>query len=166
MSIYGDMKELEAMIDTCFNPETGEINPQDDGAYQKLMAEITVGGLERLAKVRANKMAFINGAELEIDRLTTAKKREQKQLDWIENYMLAIYDQSQKDKKGKVIAGTFTIGTRKSTRVDVDDNFDNKDYQTIVETKKIEKAALKKDLLAGVSIDGARLSENRNLTIN
>ena len=165
MSIYGDLQMLECLIDDCFDPITGEIKPEDDAAYQELKAELTHNGLERCAKVRANKMARIAGLKSELERIKSALIRDQKQLDWLENQMLLIYDQAEKDAKGKVHAGTFTIGTRKSTSVVVDDEFNDERYQTIIETKKIDKIAIKNALLSGENIPGARLQNNLNLTV-
>lgn len=166
MSIYKELETLEELIANCFDPATGEILPEDDKAYEELKKELTEGGLEKLAKVRANKISFIDGVKGEIDRLQKAKKREESQLAWIESYMLAIFEKAEKDAKGKVKAGTFTIGTRKSTQVNVADNFSDKRFISIVETQKVDKIGIKNALLAGEQIEGASLAENKNLTVS
>lgn len=165
MSIYGDLQTLECLIDDCFDPITGEIKPEDDAAYQELKAELTHNGLERCAKVRANKMARIAGLKSELDRIKSALTQDQKQLDWLENYMLLIYDHAEKDATGKVHAGTFTIGTRKSTSVCLDDDFYDARFQTEQVEIKVDKVALKKALLAGEYIPGTHLQNNLNLTV-
>ena len=165
MSIYGDVITLENMIDNCFDLETGEIRQEDDTAYQELLKELSEDGLERLAKVLTNKTAFVLGVDNELKRLKRAKLREEKQIDWIKSYMLAIWEKSPKDKNGKILAGTFTIGARKSTSVVVEENFNNPDFQTTVETIKVDKVSLKNALVQGLQIEGAYLVQNMNLTI-
>ena len=166
MSIYQDMKNLETLIDECFDPETGEIKPEDDEAYQSLKKELVENGLERLAKVRANKIAFIDGVSEEAKRLSIAKKRETKQLEWLEDYMLLIYNESDKDKKGHIKAGTFDISTRKSTQVCIDEaNFNDKRFLISEMQIKIDKTGIKNALIAGEQIKGAFLKENQNLQV-
>lgn len=166
MSIYGDLQILEDMIANCFNPETGEVLPEDDKAYEELKKELLDDGLRRLACVRANKLSLIDGIKSEIDRLKAAQKREESQLDWIESYMLSLWEQAPKDIKGKVRAGTFTIGTRKSVRTIVDDE------SLLPKNFVIEKTEYKPDLKAikeviqnGVAVPGCHLEENKNLTV-
>lgn len=165
MSIYTELKELESMIDDCFDPETGEILPEDDEAYSELKKELLSGGLEKLAKVRANKQSTVDGIDAEIERLKKAKARQEKSLAWIESYMMFLYTSAEKDSKGKVQAGTFTIGTRKSTSVNVSDDFNDERFIKIVETKKIDKVAIKNAIVAGEIVEGASLVENQNLTV-
>lgn len=165
MSIYGDLKNLEEMIENCFDEETGEIKQEDDLAYQELRKELLDDGLRRLACVRANKQNLIDGIKLEIERLKNRLKQETRDFDFVESYMIKLYDEAEKDSKGKVIAGTFKIGIRKSYAVEVDENFNNENYQTIEEIKKIDKMAIRKALQNGEEVDGARLVENKNLSV-
>lgn len=166
MSIYQDIKNLEALIDDCFDPETGEIKPEDDKAYQSLKKELIENGLESLAKVRANKIAFINAVSDETKRLALAKKRETKQLEWLEDYMLLIYNESEKDKKGHIKVGTFDISTRKSTQVCIDEaNFNDERFLISEMQIKIDKTGIKNALVAGEQITGAFLKENQNLQV-
>lgn len=166
MSIYSELQTLEELIESCFDPETGEILPEDDKAYLDLKKELLENGLEKLAKVRANKINFVDGIKSEIDRLKKSQSREEKQLDWIEKYMLFLFEKSEKDSKNKVKAGTFTIGTRKSTQVNVEESFEDQRFIKITETKKIDKIGIKNALLAGEEVKGAYLVENKNLTIS
>lgn len=166
MSIYQEMQDLEEMISSCFDPETGEIRPEDDEAYLSLKKELIENGLERLAKVRANKQNRISGIDSEIERLKLAKEREQKQIDWIESYMLYIYNQSEKDKKGKVQAGTFTIGTRKSVKTIVDDMTLLPNNLISVKTEyKPDLKAIKEVIQNGGEVQGCHLEEKQNLTV-
>ncbi len=166
MSIYEDVQTLETLINQCFNEQTGEILPEDEQAYKELKKELTENGLERCAKVVANKKSFVDGVSAEIDRLTAAKRRESKQIEWLLNYMLLIFNQTEKDKKGHVKAGTFDISVRKSTVVKLTNDFDNPLYQEEVKTIKIDKTKIKADLKAGIPVLGAMLEEKQNLQIN
>lgn len=165
MSIYDDVMGLEALLNECVNTTTGEISDENYEAYQALQQEITVGGLERCAHARVNKLARIDGIKAEIERLKNAIKRETGSLEWLERTMLAIWDKSPKDIKGKVQAGTFTIGTRRSSSVELEPDFQNAKYQTSEIVVKTDKMAIKKALSAGEVIPGATLKENLNLTV-
>ena len=165
MSIYTEIQDLEHLIASCANPDTGEISEGDYEAYEALKKELTQDGLRRLAMVRANKQAFVLGLEAEIERLNAARTASIKQVDWIEGYMMTIFNETPKDKSGKVVAGTFTIGTRKSTAIEVSADFNDSRFQTIIETKKIDKRAIKEALQSGIEVQGAKLVERQNLTI-
>ncbi len=165
MSIYKDLQTLEELIDTCFDPVTGEICAEDDEAYQSLKKEIAEGGLERCAKYLKNQEAFIHGAIEEVKRIEASVKREEKHLDWLRGYMYQIYQESPKDKNGKVVSGTFTFGQRKSTAVQVDANFNNPLFMAVKTEERPDKKAIKEALESGIEVQGARLVTNYTLTI-
>ena len=119
-------------------------------------------GLESLCKIRANKLAYIEALKNEEKRIKEKRQREEKSLEHLEEYMLLIHKQSGQDKS---IAGTFTVNTRKSTSVIIDDNFNDDRFQTIVEEKKIDKMAIKKALSSGEEVNGAYLQINENLQV-
>lgn len=167
MSIYSDMQDLEKMINDCADPETGEIKQSDDEAYQALREELAVNGLEKLAKVRANLLATANGIEEEINRMAHRQDMLNKRLTWLEDYMLRIYQESPKDKTLKIQAGTFTIGTRSSTRCIIDD-------ETVIpppflkrkETVTVDKETIKRNLLNGMTVPGAHLQNVQHIKIS
>lgn len=167
MSIYSDMQDLEKMINDCADPETGEIKQSDDEAYQALREELAVNGLEKLAKVRANLLATMSGIEEEINRMARRHEMLNKRLTWLEGYMLRIYQESPKDKTLKIQAGTFTIGTRSSTRCIIDD-------ETVIpppflkrkETVTADKETIKRNLLNGMTVPGAHLQNVQHIKIS
>ena len=167
MSIYSDMQDLEKMINDCADPETGEIKQSDDEAYQALREELAVNGLEKLAKVRANLSATMSGIEEEINRMAHRHEMLNKRIAWLEDYMLRIYLESPKDKTLKIQAGTFTIGTRSSTRCIIDD-------ETIIpppflkrkETVTVDKETIKRNLLNGMTVPGAHLQNVQHIKIS
>lgn len=163
MSIYNDVMELERLIDSCANPETGEISEEDYEAYELLKKELTENGLERLAKVRANKLANVAGIKAEIERLKKAKEREEKAIDRIEGWMLNVY--STVKKEGGIKAGTFTISTRRSTQCVISEDFNDKRFITEEIVFKTDKNAVKTALKNGEVIAGAELLEKENLIV-
>lgn len=162
MSIYNDVLDIEEMINDSFDPETGEILEEDVQAGEELKQEIIAVGLEKLCKVRANMRMDIDGLKAEKKRIDDMIKSKTRKLERFENYILLIHKMSGEKKS---IAGSFTVSTRKSTSVQVSDDFNNENYQIIEEVKKIDKMAIKKDLAAGVEIAGAILIENENLQV-
>lgn len=161
MSIYDDVMTAQQLLDECFDLMTGEINEEQELEAQKLLDEVLSQGMEKLCKIRANKIAYCESLKNEENRIKEKRKSEENKLEKLESYILAIHRQGGKEK---TIAGTFTVGIRKSTSVEVDDDFHNEDFVTIEEVKKIDKNALKKALKDNV-IEGARLIENINLSI-
>ena len=167
MSIYSDMQDLEKMLNDCADPETGEINPADDEAYQALREELAVGGLEKLAKVRANLIADINGFNSEFQRMMHRMGLLQARVEWIEDYMLRIYQESPKDKNLKIQAGTFTIGARTATRCIIDDeDVIPPQFMKRKETTSVDKERLKKILSTGTTVPGAHLQTVQHLQIS
>ena len=162
MSIYDDVITAQQLVDECFDLMTGEIDEEQELQAKKLLDEVLSQGLEKLCKVRANKVAYIDNLKSEEKRIADKRKAEEKKLESLEGYILAIHKQSGQEKS---IAGTFTVGTRKSTSVFIEDDFDNENYQTIEEVKKIDKNAIKNAIKSGLVVDGARLIENINLSI-
>jgi Na+-translocating ferredoxin:NAD+ oxidoreductase RnfC subunit len=162
MSIYDDVLLAQQLIDECFDLETGEINEEQEQEAIKLRDEIIAQGLEVLCKVRVNYLADIEFLKAEEKRIKEKRQRLEKSLDRLEDYILLIHKQSGQDKS---IAGTFTVNTRKSTSVIVDDDFNDERFQTIIEEKKIDKTAIKKALTNGEEVAGAYLQINENLQV-
>lgn len=162
MSIYNDVLTIEQMLEDSFDPETGEIMEADEKAAEELKAEIMQVGLEKLCKVRANIISDIDGLKNEKARIDNSLKGKVSKLDRLEAYILAIHKLSG---QAKSTAGSFTISTRKSTSVQLVDDFDNEDFQTIEEVKKIDKNSIKQALKSGIEVPGAWLVEKENLQV-
>ncbi len=160
MSIYSEVLDIQKKLEQEYDLETGEVYDQDE--LNSLRGDILATGLESLCKVRVNMQNENTALKSEENRLKEKRQSIEKQLARLENYILVVHGLSGESKS---VAGTFTVGTRLSTQVIVDDDFNNEDYQEIVETKKIDKMKIKKDLQEGILIDGARLQENKNLSV-
>lgn len=157
--IYEEVLQAEKRLDDCIDWETGEISEDYDGAYQELQSVLSCG-IETLCKIRANKQARIESLKAEINRLTERRKQEEKRIESLEKFIKSLFDKTGKEK---LDAGTFSLSYRKSTQVQVSDDFNNGDYMRV--KTEIDKAKIKADLLAGAEIAGACLVENKNLQV-
>lgn len=161
MSIYNDVQVAEDLIRQSYDLNTGEIlDEQQMTDAETLKAEIIAQGLEKLCKVRANKLADIASLKMEISRLSERAKRADAEVERLEDYINTIYQQG-----GELVqtAGNFTISNRKSTQVIVEPGF--YDERFIKTTTSVDKAELKKALTSGEIITGAHLQTNYNLQI-
>ena len=163
MSIYDDVMAAQQLIDECCDLTTGEI--LDEATFDQASAlkeEILALGLETLCKVRANRQAEVDMLKAEEKRLADKRKRLEGQVSNLEEWIYKVYQQGDNPVQK---AGTFTLSTRKSTQVVVDDDFNNEKFQTIKEVKTIDKIALKEALKNGETIAGAKLFTKYNLQI-
>lgn len=160
-SIYEDVQAAEDLIRQSYDLTTGEITDENQMAdAEALKAEIIAQGLEKLCKVRANKLADIAALKAEIQRLSERAKRADAEVERLEDYINIIYQQGTETVQK---AGNFTISNRKSTQVIVEPEFF--DERFIKTTTSVDKAELKKALTAGEQIAGAHLQTNYNLQI-
>ena len=152
MSVYDDVQALQDMFEYCYDAETGEV---DEGAEKQLAEykdEILSADLEKLCKVRVNLMAKSEAIKAEKDRIAVRQKVAEKEVDRINNTILFALKNTGKDK---VTAGTFTVSTRKSSQLIVDeDNFKDDRFIEKVVTQKIDKMAIKQAIKQGEIIDG------------
>lgn len=117
---------------------------------------------EMLCKARQNCIADNEALKMEIKRLQTKLKYNENAMEYFEGKLL----EAVNNHGGKFVAGTFNVGTRKSTAVVVDETvFNDARFETQVVTTKIDKMAIKAALKDGEVIEGAELVENINLSI-
>lgn len=161
-SIYDNICEVEQLLDTVYDLETGEIDEDKERELLQLREQIILSGLEKLCNLRGNKAAYIKALKEEEDRINAKRKTEEKKLTSLDDYILLIH---QKSGQQKSIAGSWTVSTRKSTQVILDDDFNNENFQVIKEVKTVDKAAIKEALKNGEDVDGAKLVTNYNLQI-
>lgn len=162
-TIYDDViysKSEEFFEALCVDTETGEINEEKEAEIKALQEQIANEGMEKLCKVRANKMAYIEAMREEEKRIAEKRRVAEKALDRFEGYMQSVLHASGKEK---IQVGTFTVGTRKSTAVVVDDNFSNPEYIKVEYAP--DKVKIKNDLKNGVAIEGAHLVERESLSV-
>jgi hypothetical protein len=114
-------------------------------------------------EVIKDREAYINNAKEEIKRLQVIVKTNDNLVNRLKDNLLTAVKTF-----GSFEVGFVKFGTRKSTSVHVQDDMINllpNEYKTIKVTESANKTAIKKDLQAGVEIDGCRLIENENLSI-
>ena len=160
MSIYDDVIAAEQLIDQCFDLLSGEVNEQQEVQAKALKGEILSQGLEKLCKVRANKMAAVEALKSEENRIADKRRKAEDYLKGLESYIYNLYQHGEAEVQH---AGTFTLSTRKSQQVVTDDGFF--DPRFIRTKQEVDKVALKKALQAGEQIDKAHLQTNYNLQI-
>lgn len=160
-AIYNDIEAAEQLLEQTYDAETGEITG-DYEAAEKLRQEVQALGLETLCKARANRLALIANIKAEEERLRARRQRLENTVDSLENDINAVY---QRGDSPVQYAGNFTVSTRKSTQVVVDDTFTDSRFITTKTTESVDKAELKKALTAGEQIMGAHLQTNYNLQI-
>lgn len=164
MSIYTDIADIENAINSVVE-SADEFNPEVEAALTNLMQarqDTITDGIERLAKLRANKQASIAGVEAEIERLKARKDRLNKTVDWVEGY---IHNLLKASGEKKIEAGNFVISTRKSQSLYLEADFNNPEYMRTKTTIEPDKLAIKAALKDGAIIEGASLTTKENISI-
>lgn len=164
MSIYDDVKAAQQIIDEYYDLTTGEVLDETQMKMaQELKNSVLNLGLETLCKIRANKMADIEAMKAEEKRISDRRKVQENSLAKLNDYIYMLYQQGDDVVQQ---AGTFTLSTRRSTQVLVDEeNFSDNRFIITSEVKKIDKKALGEALKQGAIIEGARLQTNYNLQV-
>lgn len=163
MATYNDVLALQdAIFDALIPDENGEI---DESKLDLLLSAKDIAiteWLEKMAKIRANVIADIDGLKSEQKRIAERVQGAERNLDTIEARMLSMLKLSGQEK---INAGTFKIGTRKSVSVYVQPGFNNADYMRVKTISEPDKNAIKDALKQGAVIDGAYLTEKENLAV-
>lgn len=163
MSVYTDVQTLQAMFEYCYDAETGEIYEVAEKKLAEYKAEILGADLEKLCKVRVNLMAKADALKAEKDRLAARQKVAEKEVERVNSTILFALKNTGKDK---VTAGTFTVSTRKSSQLIVnEDEFNDDRFIEKVVTQKIDKMAIKQAIKQGEVINGCQIKEVENLQV-
>lgn len=161
-NIYDEIFEIEQLLETIYDLETGEINEEKEHELLVKRDELINLGLENLCNARGNKVAYINALKEEEERLYNRRKAEEKHLERLNNSILFLHN---KNGHSVSIAGTWKISTRKSTQVNVNVDWYNPRFFKTITEERLDKVALKEALKAGELIDGATLKTNINLVV-
>lgn len=161
-SLYDNIMEIEQLIDTAYDLETGEINEERERELMILKEQIILSGLEKLCNLRADKAAYAKALKEEEERLKAKQAAEEKKISSLDGYILTIH---QKSGAKKSVAGTWTISTRLSSQVNITDpNFKDERFIHRETVEKLDKKALR-EALKTEEIPGAELKTNINLVI-
>lgn len=161
-SIYDNIMEVEQLLDTVYDLETGEIDEEKERELIQLKEQIVLSGLEKLCNLRADKVAYAKALKEEEERIKSKRQKEENKIDNLDSYILLIHSKSGQQKS---VAGTWTVSTRKSTQVIVNDDFNDKRFIKTETVEKLDKKALGDALKSGEAINGADLKTNINLVV-
>ena len=160
MKLYEEINAIEDAINSILYSEEPDQTALDNLMQAK--TDTIANGLEALCKIRARKQADIVALKEEANRMKERAEQEEKSLMRLQDYMLSML---QRSGEKKLTAGTFSVGTRTSTSVYVEPDFDNPEYMRVITKVEPDKIALKKALRDGKIIDGASLVEKENLSV-
>lgn len=165
MTLYEINRQIEETMESCVDPETGEISEE---VIQRL-SELQMAKDEKVENValwHKNLLAESKAIADEIKALQERKKSLEKKMQWQENYLEWALE-GQKFESPKV-----AITYRKSTAVEIEDldKFiagykDNPDLVTTKIDYAPNKTNIKAILKEGTQIDGAWLIERQNMQI-
>lgn len=151
LDLLNEIEELE-----------GELTPELEERL-KINAENMSSKMEGYCKLIRWYDTQILAAKEETERLRKLIKRAERSQEWMKGAMLDVMEGLDKPK---VSAGTFTVGTRKSTAVNIiDESAIPARYANEVVTVKIDKTAIKDAIKNGEEVPGAQLVERKSLTI-
>lgn len=160
-SLYEDLDMIESAIDQVLYGED-EISLEALDNLFKAKMDTLSGGLERLCKIRANKLATIEAIKAEIARFRDRLAREERAVTGLENYIMDVFKRSGEKS---VDAGTFRVGTRISNSVWVAPDFNVPEFMRTTTTSEPDKMAIRDALKEGRTIDGAYMVTKTNLSI-
>lgn len=158
MNIY-DVAAIELEIDRIAEANDGEI---PDELLMELVVKQTESlvQIEKLCRYIKHLEQFQEMADEEIKRIGHLKQQADNRMKSIKRY-LTPYVMA----KGKFDAGMFKLSTRKSTRVEIDEDFNVKEYMREKITLSPDKEKIKETITSGGMIPGARIVESDNLQI-
>lgn len=168
LSIY-QCDEIVKQIEAIAAANEGEI-PEDQLALlvQAQTTEMTkLGGLCGFIKYVEHR---IDACKQEETRIAAIRKTAEKRLAAIEAYLVPFVSQYRAEKGRPLDVGTFTLSTRKSESVEIDDvNFNSEENRKNWCTEKVsytpKKTEIKQALKAGQEIHGAKIANHENLQI-
>lgn len=151
LDLLNEIEELE-----------GELTPELEERL-KINAENMAKKMEGYCKLILWYDTQIIAAKEETERLRKLIKRAERSQEWMKGAMLDVMVGLDKTK---VSAGTFTVGTRKSTAVNIiDESAIPARYASEVVTVKIDKTAIKDAIKNGEEVPGAQLVERKSISI-
>lgn len=140
----------------------GELTPELEERLKINEANMAKKMEDYCKAIRYYEMTVAN-AKSEKERLDKLIKRSERSQQWLKDAILNVMNATGKPK---VSAGTFTVGTRKSTAVNIiDESTIPARYVNEVVTVKIDKTAIKDAIKNGEEVPGAQLVERKSLTI-
>lgn len=161
-----DVSDLLKALSDSVDEETGEIRECDALAFDELTDEIIRPKMERMQKARNYIKGEIEALDAEIKRLQGRKKALQNDDARLSERILYGL-KAIESWGGKLKTAMFTFGTRKSTKLIVEDGAETRLPEEFVKTEiTVDKAALKKHIAeTGEVFFGVHLEENESLSV-
>jgi hypothetical protein len=158
MNIY-DCDSIEKQIEFSAMTSDGEIS--EDLLKQLVETQTkSIEQIDKLLRYVRHLQLFSENCRQEKTRISELQNRADRRIDSIKKYLTPYVE-----SRGKVDAGVFSLSTRKSESVELDDNFNDPDYSTQIISWTPDKKKIKDAIKNGKVIQGARLIQNINLQI-
>lgn len=158
MNLY-DVAQIELEIDRIAEANEGEI-PEEKLQELVLAQTQSIMQIEKLCRYLKHLEQFQEMADEEIKRIGHLKQQADNRMKSIKHYLTPYVV-----ARGKFDCGTFRLSTRKSTRVEIDEDFNVKEYMREKITYSPDKEKIKEVITSGGMIPGARIVESDNLQI-
>jgi hypothetical protein len=160
LSLYDNVTELLDLLD-----EHQEAAPEHRGTLEaQIRAQIdrTRGKVDRIAAVLATLDAIAEAAATEGERLHRRAARARSQAEWLKNYVLSVMLESGFKK---LEGNTNTLAMRSNPpAVDIwDEAAIPAEYQEVTTSTRPRKTDIKKAILAGIDVPGAKLVQGLSL---
>ena len=157
-TLYEINRALEEAFEAAIDPETGEINEEAYAVFEKLQQDKT-DKLEGIALWIKNLKADAEAYKAEKESFAQKQKYAENKAERLKAFLASVLD-GQKFKTDRV-----TVSYRASATVEIDDMSTIPVEFTVAQEPKIDKAAIKDALKAGVAVPGAHLEEKSNIQI-
>lgn len=159
-SLYEINEEYLHLFDEV-DEETGEIK-FDEKRLEELNEEFETKA-DNIACLIKDKKALLDARKNEITNLQEKNKKEEKQIDYLNKYLV---NALKLREKKKIETARNTISTRNSKVVDILDEKLIPTLYTKEEVKtKVDKKSIKEAIAKGIEVPGALLKENVSLII-
>lgn len=159
MRVYEIPTQYRRFFEECVDEETGELRYTEE-QFAELEAEATekIANCGRMLKEWEAELKAMKEAKKAIDARMKTKTR---QIEWLKEMTLNALSAVGK----KVEAADIVVTTRKSTKVQVNEELLHDDWYRVTVTREPNLAALGDALKQGVEIEGAELVTNYNLSL-
>lgn len=161
-----DVEDLLSALEASVDQETGEIHDCDLLAFEELTDEVIRPKMERMQKARGFIKGEIEAVDVEIKRLQARKKSLQREDERLADRIL--YGLKAIEAwGGKLKTSLFTFGTRKSTKLVVEEGAEETLPSEFVKVEfSVRKDLLKKHIQeTGEVFDGVSFEETECLQV-
>ena len=157
-----ELTQEQLRLNEMLEENGGELTPEIEEALS-INSDNLVAKAEGYCKAIAMYNADIDAFSAEIKRLTERKKVAQNAVDRMKNAMLVAM---QALDINEIKAGTFKVGTSKSSSLNVlDESLVPDCYKNVETVISVDKNAVKAALKSGEEIGGVEIVEKKNIRI-